>query len=318
MRLALTLALAASIGVCTGGQGGTRPAAAPPSGLIVFTADPTNDGPWYSQLLVADLETGRVRQLTHKAAGGYNPSWSPDGSQVAFDWVSDGPCNSPACSRIFLINADGTRRRAFTPRKLRCEQAAWSPAGDRIAYVQWRRSAETDNRSSIWIRSVDGTKARRLTFAKAFDSAPVWSPDGTKIVFSRDAKGSAYGNYVINADGTGLRRLRGNRYTHITSWSSDGKRLTGTRSYGRFNNRFLSVVLKSDGSGERLLLRGGLGPVWSPENQFLAFVPEYEDIARGWVSVVRPDGTGRRRLFSGRFTQPAHLDWLRGPVSPGE
>jgi Tol biopolymer transport system component len=249
-----------------------------------------------------------VRQLTHGAAGGYNPSWSPDGSQIAFDWGS-------GRSRIFLINADGTRRRPFTPANLRCEEAAWSPAGDRIAYVQWRRSARTANRSSIWIRSVDGREVRRLTLAKAFDSAPVWSPDGTKIVFSRDAKGSAYGNYVINADGTGLRRLRGNRYTHITSWSSDGKRLTGTRSYGRFSNKFLSVVVNSDGSGERLLLRGGLDPVWSPDGQFIAFLPEDEDITRGWVSVVRADGTGRRRLFSGRFTQPEHLDWL-GPAEP--
>jgi Tol biopolymer transport system component len=311
MRLALTLALAASIGLGIGGQGAARPAEARPSGLIVFNANPA--GPWYNHLFVADLDTGRIRQVTRGALGGYNPFWSPDGSRIAFDWVSDGPCNTPACNRIFLINADGTGRRALTPASRRCEGAAWSPTGDRIAYVQWRPSPEAVIRSSIWIRSVDGSEVRRLTFAKAFDSAPVWSPDGTRIVFSRDAKGSAYGNYVINADGTGLRRLRGNPDTHITSWSSDGKRLVGTRSYGRWNNKFLSVVLNSDGSGERLLLRGGWGPVWSPDEQFIAFVPDYQDIARGWVSVVRTDAKGRRKLFTGKFTQPAHLDWLGRP-----
>jgi Tol biopolymer transport system component len=311
MRRGVTLALAASIGVGIGGQGAARPIESRPSGLIVFSAN--SAGPGYSQLFVADLDSGLVRQLTRGAVGGNNPSWSPDGSQIAFEWASAGPCNSPACSRIFLINADGTRRRAFTQANLRCEEAAWSPAGDRIAYVQWRPSAASNNRSSIWIRSVDGREVRRLTFAKAFDSAPVWSPDATRIVFSRDAKGSAYGNYVVNADGTGLRRLRGNRYTHITSWSSDGKRLAGARSYGRWNNRFLSVVLESDGSGERLLLRGGLHPVWSPDDQFIAFQPENEDIVRGWVSIVRADGAGRRKLFSGRFTQPEHLDWVGRP-----
>ena len=314
MRLGVIVALAASIAAGLGGsQAAAQHTEARPSGLIVFTADPTRDGPWYSQLLVADLDSGRIRQLTHRGAGGYNPSWSPDGSQIAFEWESDGPCNSLACDRIFLINADGTRRRPFTPVNLRCEAAAWSPAGDRIAYVQWRPSVGSWNRSSIWIRSVSGNEVRRLTFAKAFDSSPVWSPDGTQIVFSRDANGPASGNYVVNADGTGLHRLRGNRRTHITSWSSDGMHLTGTRSYGRFNNRFLSVVLNSDGSGERLLLRGGLGPVWSPDDQFVAFVPEYEDISRGWISVVRADGLGRRKLVTGRFTQPAHLDWLGRP-----
>jgi Tol biopolymer transport system component len=312
MRLAVTLALAASICVGIGGQTALGPAEDRPTGLIVFNADPTNDGPWYNQLLVGDLDTGRIRQLTHRAAGGYNPSWSPDGTQIAFDWETDGPCNSPACNRIFLINADGTRRRPFTPANLRCEQAAWSPTDDRIAYVQWRRSADLESiRSSIWLRSIDGNQVRRLTFArKAFDSDPVWSPDGTQIVFSRDADSAASGNYVVNVDGTGLHRLRGNRRTHIRSWSSDGRHLTGTRRYGRFNNKFLSVVLNSDGSGERLLLRRGLGPVWSPDDQFIAFVPEYEDISHGWVSVVRADGTGRRKLVRGKFTQPAHLDWV--------
>ena len=63
---------------------------------IVFNA--ITNGPGYEELFVADLDSGRVRQLTH--SGGYNPSWSPEGSQVAFDWPSNGPCGSPACSRI--------------------------------------------------------------------------------------------------------------------------------------------------------------------------------------------------------------------------
>jgi Tol biopolymer transport system component len=311
MRLGVTLTLAAAIAVGIGDQGAAQSAQARPGGLIVFTADPTNDGPWYSQILVADLDTGRVRQMTRSRFGGYNPSWSPDGSRIAFERANDGPCNSLACSRIFLINADGTGGRPFTPARLRCQQAAWSPRGDWIAYLQWR-PLRSDNRSSIWIRSVDRSKVRRLTFAKAFDSNPVWSPDGTRLVFSRDAKHSS-GNYVINIDGTGLRRLRGSGATSIESWSSDGRRLAGDRVYGRWNNRFNVVVSNADGSRERLLLRGGLGPVWSPDDQFLAFVPENEDISQGWVSVVRGDGTGRRKLFTGKFTQPAHLDWIARP-----
>ena len=57
---------------------------------------------------VIDLDSGRVRQLTRGEAGGYDPSWSPDGSQIAFEWVTEGPCNSPSCSQISLIDADGS------------------------------------------------------------------------------------------------------------------------------------------------------------------------------------------------------------------
>jgi Tol biopolymer transport system component len=137
-----------------------------------------------------------------------------------------------------------------------------------------------------------------------------------RIVFSRDM-GRGSGNYVVNADGTGLRRLGGKRGTHIVSWSSDGMRLAGVQVAGRWNNIFNVVVANADGSGERLLVRGGSGPEWSPDGRFVAFVSDDQDISRGWVSVVRADGKGRRRLFTGNFTEPAHLDWIARPAEQG-
>jgi TolB protein len=251
-----------------------------------------------------------------RGKGGYNPSWAPDGRSIAFQWVSDGPCGSPACRRIFLINADGTRRRPFTARNLRCESPAWSPAGDRIAYVQWRSSRQV-NRASIWIRSLDGRPARRVTFMRAaFDSSPVWSPDGARIIFYRDAEGTRRdGNYVVNADGTGLRRLRGAADLDITSWSSDGRRLLGYRIYGEFNNEFLVAVARSDGSRVRVLLSDASDPVWSPDDRYVAFLPESED---GSVMVARADGKGQRAVVRpGRFMQPEHLDWVARPAASG-
>lgn len=305
MQVGVAVALAASIGLALGGQAPPQPR---PSGLMVFNAGTPSD------LFITDLDKRSVRPLT-RGRGGYNPSWSPDATTIAFEAASDGPCRSPACSRIFLINADGSRRRAFTPANLRCQEAAWSPDGKWIAYVQWRPH-ERDIRSSIWIRSVDGRTARRLTFAqRAFDSTPVWSPDSTRVAFSRDM-GRATGSYVVKADGTGLRRLRGNRTTRIESWSSDGRRLAGEQVYGRWNNNFRVVIARSDGSGERVLLRGGSGPVWSPDDRFIAFVPDDQDISRGTVSVVRADGMERRKLFE-TATDPAHLDWVARPTGPG-
>jgi TolB protein len=304
MRVALAIAAAIALAAGVGARG-TAPR---PAGWIVFNA--LANGPGYEELFVADLDSGRVRQLTH--SGGYNPSWSPEGSQVAFEWVSGGPCGSPACSRIWLNGAEGSNRRPFTPANLRCESPAWSPAGDRIAYVQWRRSSPSYvNRSSIYTRTIGG-EVHRLTNANAFDANPVWSPDGSQIVFSRDGKGLS-GNYVMNADGSNQHRLQGNPGTVIESWSPDGRLFAGWRSYGQYNNRFLSLVLNADGTGERRLLGGGLGPVWSPDDRFIAFIPENQDIIRGSVGVIQANATGRRQLFEGPFTQPENLDWHRQP-----
>ena len=75
-------------------------------------------------------------------------------------------------------------------------------------------------------------------------------------MFSRDGKG-LYGNYVMNAYGSNQHRLQGNPGTVIESWSQDGRLFAGWRSYGQYNNRFLSLVLNADGTGERRLLSGG-------------------------------------------------------------
>ena len=281
-----------------------------PNGRIVFFADQSGAGG--TELFVADLGSGKVRRLTY--GGGYAPSWSPDGSEIAFERTSTGPCGSPACSRIWIIGADGLGQRPFTPPNLRCEEPAWSPSGDRIAYVQWTREGVGSAiiRASIYIRTITGT-VRRLTHeTNAFDAGPVWSPDGSRIVFSRGLHGR-YVNYVVNADGSDLHRLRGNPDTSIEAWSPDGNRLTGSRVWGAYNNRNLLVVLNADGTGERRLLSDGGDGEWSPDGEFIAFIPDNQDIYRGTVGVIQADGTGRHLLISGRFTQLGGLDWTPSP-----
>jgi hypothetical protein len=77
------------------------------------------------------------------------------------------------------------------------------------------------------------------------------------------------------------------------------------------NTRF--ALLNSNGTGERTLIRDGGNPVWSPDSRFIAFIPDRQALNSGVVSIMRPDGRSRKKLFGGRFVQPWHLDWLRQP-----
>jgi TolB protein len=58
---------------------------------------------------------------------------------------------------------------------------AWSPDGDRIAYVVGYEGSRT-----VWIVDADGTGARALTKPRHDDMGVAWSPSGDRLVFSRD------------------------------------------------------------------------------------------------------------------------------------
>jgi Tol biopolymer transport system component len=59
-----------------------------------------------------------------------NPSWSPDGSRIAFVTTRNGR------AEIFVMNADGTEQRLIAAMpNTNLVDPRWSPVGDRIAYV---------------------------------------------------------------------------------------------------------------------------------------------------------------------------------------
>jgi Tol biopolymer transport system component len=283
--------------------------ASPAGGLIAFDAKPPGSGA--SEVFVADLGTGRARQLTDE--GGYDPTWSPDGSQLAFERSNAGPCNSQACTQIWRVAADGSNEVPVTPANRRCESPAWSPNGDRIAYAEWRPSRGDALLASIYTRTIDG-QVRRLTSAEgAFDSAPAWSPNGRRIVFERYRNTTGrYTLHVMNADGTNQHRLRRVKAGAFgPAWSPNGRRFAIWRIHGLYNNKTLVAVLNANGTRERTLIRNGGGPVWSPDGRSIAFIPDAQGLASSVIRIMRADGKARGTLFGGRFTEPGSLDWLR-------
>jgi Tol biopolymer transport system component len=135
-----------------------------------------------------------------------NPSWSPDGTRLAFESSRHGG------SEIYVINlgTGAERRLTFSDPDIENTHPSWSPDGTTIVF--------DSNRDGTWnlysIRS-DGTGERRLTspagasagaVTENFARHPEWSPDGRLIAFDSDRDGNGE-FYVIRPDGTGLRRI---------------------------------------------------------------------------------------------------------------
>ena len=80
----------------------------------------------------------------------------------------------------------------------------FSPDGSRIVFK---------HETNLFVVTVDGSSLEQLTFLGA--TYPAWSPDGHRIAFASDRDGD-WEIYVINADGTNLRKLTDNSYDDLS------------------------------------------------------------------------------------------------------
>ncbi len=198
---------------------------------------------------------------------------------------------------LYVVNADGSRQRSLA-RDARAVTPAWSPDGQRIAFV----TQALDEAREISVVNADGGEVENLTRNPGPDDAPAWSPDGRKIAFERFNRHPEI--YVMNADGSGQRNLSRHPAGDVNPvWSPDGRkvafvrrisfvgppRVGGPPGLNILYRNYLYVV-NADGSGLRQLapeaVCGDLSPDWSPDGRTI----------RCGHSLVQVDGSGLRSL----------------------
>lgn len=139
------------------------------------------------------LVSGQEIRLTAK---GFDPHWSPDGTNVAFLRLSDDRFN------LWTINSAGGEEKQLTTNGLKARSFrliplnraqdggySWSPDSSRIAYC----STSQDQRN-IWTVSADGsihTRISNLSDSNVFFTRPFWSRDGTRIASVLEPRSSS-------------------------------------------------------------------------------------------------------------------------------
>jgi dipeptidyl aminopeptidase/acylaminoacyl peptidase len=122
-------------------------------------------------------------------------SLSPDGAQAVCSVASFSMEENNSSTSLWLLNTFGGEPRRLTSAGDKDGQPAWSPQGDRIAFVAKReQQGKKDDTTQLYVMAPDGGEAQRVSQFACGIEAFKWFPDGKRIAFISwvwpDEKGS--------------------------------------------------------------------------------------------------------------------------------
>lgn len=306
--LAFLVCTAASVvlvyysGWLSGPQGNRNdmPVWSPDGKSIAFYSDRGGN----SDIFVMSPDGSRVRQLTRdafatlyfmKSPEDRNPSWSPDGSQIAFESGRGNQMLTYVNHDIYVMAADGSNVTRLTDDGADEGAPTWSASGGSIAYVKmdyFSEQAIIENPAwDIYVMNADGTHQTQLTGDPANELEPSWSPDGTKIAFISDRNGPDFDIYVMNADGSNMMQLTDDPANEFgPTWSPDGKQIV-FNSDRHGNVQLFRIDL--DGSGLVQLTNDSSNSAyadWSPDGEHIVFESD-RDTGEANIYVMNADGS---------------------------
>jgi TolB protein len=305
---------------------------AKPARLALLTVEPSGAG---RQKVVEGGLGGRVGPSPF---GG--PSWSPDGSLMAFSGQS-----RKVKTRIFLIAADGSNLREV-PGTRGALNPVFSADGRMLAFARSRlyeppfdpkHPLESILRdgffgTTTWLLDLATGQQRRLfRWRDGLHVEPSsFSPDGSVLALSRSSRRGSEAIALRLADGK-VTVLARNAEEPV--YSPDGSRI----AFVSYRDRNVTEGFGEPVLASELYVRSAAGgrpqrltrthdwqeasPSWDPSGERLAYTQSTspEPIALGFTNVIRQinaDGTCRRIVFGKRRSNGAGLygpAWQPGP-----
>ncbi len=214
----------------------------PDGAAIAFTS---NRGGGAPQLWLLSLAGGDPLPLTTFHHGVGAPVWSPDGTRVAFSarvTPEGGAKNTPRVARrlrtflngsgyigdgfwhLFVVDVPSGATKQITGGEWHHFTPAWSPDGQRLAFVTTRR--EDWDLEWVWdihTSDADGGDLRQITRSTGVCQGPAWSPDGARIAYydngnPRTGSTEDYHLHIIPATGGTSENLSGHMDRGVNAW----------------------------------------------------------------------------------------------------
>src|SRR5213592_24432 len=148
----------------------------------------------------------------------FNPTWSPDGKQIAFSAQVGGVTD------LYVYDLDSGQQRRLTNDAYADLEPAWSPDGSLIAFATDRFTTSLDDLSygDYQLAVIDprgGGQIRQLPhLPKAKHINPQWSPDGKSLYFLGDP-GGVTNVFRLSLDGGAIAQVT-NVFTGVSGITS--------------------------------------------------------------------------------------------------
>ena len=237
-----------------------------PTGKIIFTCQ-VDQQMNHDQICIVNPDGSGWKQLTDDLKyEHYFASLSSDGSEIVFS--SSRPDRKGF--NIFIMNSDGSNLRQLTSEMGDFYSPAFSPDGQYIAATR-----HVGSKNYITLLTSNGDYVKDLnTYHDCKD--PVWSPDGTEIMFAANPSKTDIQFYVMNKDGSNVRKLTD--IDHIrgrSSWSINGTMASYSGEYKQQNRE---LFLFGKNKSPEIITEGGdnLAPSFSPDGKWIAYT-SYKD-----------------------------------------
>jgi Tol biopolymer transport system component len=223
----------------------TDPVFSPDGKKIVFTLG-TVEASSASPLWSVNSDGTGLAQLTDDGANDYRPTWSPDGSQIAFVSTRDGN------AEIYVMNADGTGQTNITNNAANDNSPAWSPSGSTILF-----DSDRDGAAGTAIYSMTPAGGSVTPLVGGYN--PEWSPSGTRFLFLR-------GSQIWISESAGassVRQVTADPFFHLTpGWSPDESKLVYATS--TTSNEEIWTIKSADGDSATQLTVDADGDNFTP------------------------------------------------------
>jgi len=245
-------------------------------------------------LYLMDYDGNNIRRLTNHGSLVLSPHCSRNGSKLVFNsdkvWDQD----------LYVINLYPRYKEKRISKPYKLDQSAeWSPDGKSIVFSR---------NGDIVVVNEFGKGLKRLTRGRAIDVSPTWSPDGKKIAFVSDRRGSP-GIYVMNSDGTNVRRISSGGYSTDPSWSPNPK--VNKIAFVKVEKGGVNIFTANpDGSNEQRLTwatRRNENPTWTPDGHYISFASN----RKGTNNIYLMFHSGQNQIQLSKGASKSFPTWCR-------